>query len=80
MRDSRRVVREIAVLPLRIYRVMLSPLLPRGCRFEPTCSAYAVEAVLLHGLRRGAGLAVRRVARCNPACEAGIDPVPLHAR
>jgi putative membrane protein insertion efficiency factor len=76
----RRVVREAAVAPLRLYRLMLSPLLQRSCRFEPTCSAYAIEAVLRHGLARGGWLATRRVLRCQPACLGGDDPVPSGAR
>ena len=75
----RRVVRELAVAPLRTYRFSLSPLLPRSCRFEPSCSAYAIEAVLRHGVARGGWLAARRVLRCRPACAAGFDPVPLEA-
>jgi putative membrane protein insertion efficiency factor len=75
----RRVVREAAVVPLRLYRLMLSPLLQRSCRFEPTCSAYAIEAVLRHGLARGAWLTARRVLRCQPACLGGDDPVPAGA-
>lgn len=71
-----RVVREAGVAPLRLYRLMLSPLLPRSCRFEPTCSAYAIEAVLHHGIGRGTWLAVRRLARCHPAHDCGVDPVP----
>lgn len=74
--SGRRVVREACVAPLRLYRLMVSPLLPRSCRFEPTCSAYAIEAVLHHGVARGAWLALRRLARCHPAHEAGLDPVP----
>jgi len=69
----------MAVAPLRLYRMTLSPFLPRSCRFEPTCSAYAIEAVLLHGVARGAWLAVRRLLRCRPACAAGLDPVPGEA-
>ncbi len=63
--------------PLRLYRVLLSPLLPRSCRFEPTCSAYAIEAVVRYGVGRGGWMALRRLARCHPAHEAGIDPVPV---
>ena len=74
--SGRRVVREACVAPLRLYRLTVSPLLPRSCRFEPTCSAYAIEAVLHHGVARGAWLALRRLARCHPAHEAGLDPVP----
>jgi hypothetical protein len=71
------VVREACVAPLRLYRVTLSPLLPRSCRFEPTCSAYAIEAVVRHGVARGAWLALRRLGRCHPgAGAAGLDPVP----
>ncbi|MBI3770865.1 MAG: membrane protein insertion efficiency factor YidD [Deltaproteobacteria bacterium] len=75
-----RAVREAVVAPLRLYRLMMSPLLPRSCRFEPTCSAYALEAVLRHGVARGAGLAARRLLRCHPACTGGEDPVPADAR
>jgi putative membrane protein insertion efficiency factor len=71
-----RVLREVAVLPLRLYRLMLSPLLPPSCRFHPPCSAYAVEAVVRYGIARGGWLAVRRVARCRPASPGGHDPVP----
>ena len=58
------------------YRVALSPLLGGHCRFWPSCSAYAEEAVRKHGARRGAGLAARRVLRCHPFNAGGIDPVP----
>jgi putative membrane protein insertion efficiency factor len=60
---------------LRFYR-MVSPLWPRRCRFEPTCSAYALEAVQRHGAVRGMVLAVTRVARCHPWNAGGVDPVP----
>jgi len=61
------------------YRRFISPLFPRHCRFEPTCSAYALEAVRIHGALRGTVLAVRRVARCHPFHSGGIDPVPTRA-
>ena len=63
-------------MPLRLYRVALSPFLPRSCRFEPTCSAYAIEAIRLHGVLRGAVLAARRLLRCQPYALPGVDPVP----
>jgi putative membrane protein insertion efficiency factor len=58
------------------YRVALSPLLGGHCRYWPSCSAYAEEAIRRHGARRGAALAVRRVLRCHPFRAGGFDPVP----
>lgn len=61
---------------LTLYRRFLSPLTPRRCRFEPTCSAYALEAVSRHGALLGVLLAARRIARCHPWSLGGIDRVP----
>jgi uncharacterized protein len=61
---------------LTAYKKALSPLLPRACRFEPTCSVYALEAVRKHGLGEGLGLAMKRLARCHPFNRGGLDPVP----
>lgn len=61
---------------IALYRRVISPLLPRTCRYEPTCSAYALEAVRVHGAFRGAALAIRRIARCHPWGPGGIDRVP----
>ena len=58
------------------YRLTLGPLLGPACRFEPSCSAYALEALERHGARRGAWLALRRLLRCHPFHAAGFDPVP----
>jgi putative membrane protein insertion efficiency factor len=58
------------------YRRWISPLLPRACRFYPTCSEYASDAIATHGAARGTVLAARRLARCHPWCEGGVDPVP----
>ena len=69
-------MRAVALALLWIYQKCVSPLLPAACRFHPTCSAYAAEAVRRHGVVRGGGRAVRRLARCHPLCEGGIDPVP----
>lgn len=66
----------IVSLPIWIYRYGISPILPPSCRFEPTCSAYALEALETHGPIRGVWLAVRRILRCHPWSEGGYDPVP----
>ena len=60
---------------IRLYRYMLSPLFPSSCRFTPTCSEYAIDAITKYGVLRGAMLAVRRILRCNPFHEGGVDPV-----
>ncbi|HEY9234244.1 MULTISPECIES: membrane protein insertion efficiency factor YidD [Phenylobacterium] len=61
---------------LRAYKLTLSPLIGRQCRFLPTCSEYAAEALILHGPVRGSWLATRRLCRCHPWGSAGYDPVP----
>ena len=68
--------RRLATLPIRFYRRFLSPLKPPMCRFSPTCSQYAVEAIEAHGILRGSGYAVWRILRCHPFCRGGHDPVP----
>jgi len=59
------------------YRLLLSPWLGGACRFEPTCSLYAIGALQAHGAAAGSYLTLRRLARCHPWCEGGHDPVPL---
>jgi len=66
----------LLLLLVTAYRRLVSPLLPPRCRFAPTCSAYAAEALVVHGALRGSWLAVRRVARCHPFHPGGLDPVP----
>lgn len=61
---------------IRLYRLLVSPLLPPACRFTPSCSEYAAEALRAHGLLPGSWLAVRRLARCHPWHPGGHDPVP----
>src|SRR3954470_8025037 len=76
--------RKLVLLSLRLYKLLLSPVLHffggpmAGCRFEPTCSEYAAEAVALHGVLQGTFLAVRRICRCGPWGGCGHDPVPEH--
>lgn len=63
-------------LPVWVYRLCISPMLPRSCRFTPTCSAYAIEALRRHGPFKGLWLTVRRLSRCHPWGGSGYDPVP----
>jgi putative membrane protein insertion efficiency factor len=65
-----------AIVVIRSYQLLLAPFAGGACRFEPTCSAYAMTAVQEHGAWRGLWLALRRVSRCHPLGRAGFDPVP----
>ncbi|HEY0126344.1 MAG TPA: membrane protein insertion efficiency factor YidD [Blastococcus sp.] len=65
------------VAAVRVYQREISPRRPPCCRFTPTCSAYAVEALEQHGARRGSWLTVRRLVRCRPGAVGGADPVPV---
>lgn len=66
----------LLLLLIRIYKLCISPYLPRCCRFQPSCSAYAAESVLKHGVIKGVFLALFRLLRCQPFCKGGYDPVP----
>ena len=66
----------LLILPIRFYQKYISPLTPATCRFTPTCSHYAVEAIRKHGPFKGLALAVWRILRCNPWGGSGYDPVP----
>ncbi|MBK8182410.1 MAG: membrane protein insertion efficiency factor YidD [Candidatus Competibacteraceae bacterium] len=69
-------MRTLLIALLRAYQLLISPLLGNHCRFYPSCSEYAREAIERYGVWRGAGLAIRRLARCHPWHPGGIDPVP----
>jgi uncharacterized protein len=69
-------VGRLLVVLVRLYQRVISPLFPAHCRFHPTCSEYAVEALREHGALRGSWLALRRIGRCHPWNAGGIDPVP----
>ena len=66
----------VVIFLIRIYQKLIAPLLPDCCRFEPTCSHYAVEALQVHGFWKGSLLTVWRLMRCQPCCKGGYDPVP----
>jgi uncharacterized protein len=70
-----RVAREAAVAPVRAYQRLISPLLGQRCRFEPSCSRYAVQAIREYGILRGFVLAAWRLARCHPFSRGGFDPL-----
>ncbi|HMV53069.1 MAG TPA: membrane protein insertion efficiency factor YidD [Rhodocyclaceae bacterium] len=69
-------MRQLVAALLRGYKYLISPLMGQNCRFHPSCSDYAREAVLKHGVMRGLWLAIRRVGRCHPWNPGGFDPVP----
>lgn len=76
-----RLMTALVCAPIHFYRRFISPLTPPSCRFEPSCSAYALEAIKIHGPARGVLLATRRILRCHPITwlggSSGFDPVPL---
>lgn len=69
-------MRQILIALIKLYRYAISPYLAPSCRYTPTCSSYAIEAVQRFGVFRGSWLAIRRIGRCHPWHEAGYDPVP----
>jgi uncharacterized protein len=70
-----RIARSLAIAPIVVYRKVISPAIPRRCKYEPTCSRYAVEAIQEYGILRGLVLAGWRLLRCNPWSYGGYDPV-----
>ncbi|HRE58178.1 MAG TPA: membrane protein insertion efficiency factor YidD [Candidatus Kapabacteria bacterium] len=66
----------ILISVLRLYKKFISPILPNSCRFHPTCSVYAMEALEKHGVLNGTWLAIKRVLKCHPFHKGGFDPVP----
>lgn len=76
MSKMRSLFRKLVISLVRGYQLFISPFLPRSCRYWPTCSSYAVEAISKHGVLRGGIMAAKRIGRCNPWSAGGIDPVP----
>jgi putative membrane protein insertion efficiency factor len=74
------IILHILLLPIRLYRAAVSPLLPASCRFHPSCSRYAMDALTTHGPFKGSYLAARRLLRCHPFHPGGLDPVPPLSR
>ncbi|MBV6272779.1 membrane protein insertion efficiency factor YidD [Alcaligenaceae bacterium CGII-47] len=72
------MIKSLLIAPIRFYRYFLSPWVGHQCRFTPSCSAYAIEAIEKHGAVRGLWLGMCRIGRCNPWCQGGLDPVPEH--
>ena len=72
----RRLLTGLLLLPIYFYRSCTSPLTPPSCRYTPTCSEYAIQALRRHGPLRGSWLAIRRILRCHPWGGSGYDPVP----
>ena len=72
----RPIVTKILLGLIKLYQTLISPLTPSTCRFQPTCSHYAKEAIVVHGARKGSVLALRRLLKCHPWGKSGYDPVP----
>lgn len=70
------LARRLLIYPIRFYQGAISPLFPAACRYQPTCSQYAVEAIQKHGAIKGGALAIKRICRCHPWGGSGYDPVP----
>lgn len=70
------IPKKFMLLPIRFYKREISPMLPPSCRFTPTCSEYAMQAIEKYGAAKGGWLAMRRILRCNPFHKGGYDPVP----
>ena len=71
-----KILNYLLILPIKLYQILLSPLIGPSCRFTPTCSNYAIEAINKHGPFKGFWLAIKRISKCHPWGDSGNDPVP----
>ncbi|MEM7549099.1 MAG: membrane protein insertion efficiency factor YidD [Bacteroidota bacterium] len=69
-------ISKVLILPIKAYQLIISPWLPRSCRFTPTCSSYSIHAIKKHGPIKGLLLSIRRISKCHPWGGSGYDPVP----
>jgi hypothetical protein len=76
MNAFKKIIRHIFLIPVYFYKYSISPLKGPSCRYTPTCSSYAIEAVIKHGIFKGGWLAVKRIFSCHPWGGSGYDPVP----
>jgi putative membrane protein insertion efficiency factor len=70
------MVKKLFIIPVRMYQLMISPLIPGACRFHPSCSEYMIQAIKKHGVIKGIALGMKRIGRCHPLGGSGYDPVP----
>lgn len=69
-------MRYLLITLIKLYKLLLSPIMGNACRFYPTCSSYGIEAIEKHGAIKGSYLTIKRIGRCQPLCKGGYDPVP----
>jgi uncharacterized protein len=70
------MLKKLFIIPVRIYQLMISPLIPGACRFHPSCSQYMIDAIKKHGVIKGSALGVKRISKCHPFGGSGYDPIP----
>ena len=70
------IIKFLFILPVKLYQIIISPILPNACRYTPTCSVYTIQAIKIHGPLKGIWLGIKRLSRCHPWGKSGYDPVP----
>ena len=69
------MIREVFIIPIKLYQIFISPFLGKSCRFDPTCSTYTIESIKAHGLAKGISDSIARILKCHPWGKSGFDPV-----